>query len=383
MVGEIDRSAAGSTMIERATALAPQIAKRAAEIDATRELPPDLAAALADAGLFKLLVPPRFGGSALALPELMEIVERVAGADGSTGWCVAQGAVFAMISAWLDDDPGLQVFGPPRAVVANGPPGDGRAVGDGGAYRVTGTWWFSSGCRHATWLAAPARIEPGRGLRWLLVPASEARIDDVWDVVGLRGTGSHRFRLREHRVPAELAVDLGERPRDADPIYRVPLGLAFACSFASVALGIARAALDHVVELASGKVPRFTHTVLRDDPGVQHAVGEADTRLRAARAFLLGSVGDVWAELVDAEAIAHDQRISLRAAGTHAIREAARVVDAAYELCATDGIYRGSEIHRRFHDMRVLSQHAQGRASFYRWIGRHRLGFPFEPGPLS
>src|SRR5262249_62245434 len=156
-----------------------------------------------------------------------------------------------------------------RAVWAGGPGPASRAVAVDGGYRVTGTWSFASGCRHATWLGGDCPIYAADGSRvrndagkaverTMLFPAASARIVDVWHVSGLRGTGSDAYTVSDLFVPGEYSIsrdDPAER-RQPGPLYCFPTGSLYASGFASVALGIGRRMLDGLVELAKEKTPR-------------------------------------------------------------------------------------------------------------------------------
>src|SRR5213083_902445 len=170
--------------LEAARKLAPQIRASADEIDRLRELPRALFEAIADAGLFHLAVPRAIGGGEIDLPTYVQVIEELVKADASTGWVVNQGAIYATYAART-----------PRAGVANTPAATGKAIVVPDGYRVTADrQGFSTGCRHATWVAAHAQvIENGKTrleadgtpeLRYLLVPVGEAELLDTWHTRG-------------------------------------------------------------------------------------------------------------------------------------------------------------------------------------------------------
>ena len=150
--------------LEAARKLAPLIRSSADEVEAQRELPRPLFEALADAGLFHLAIPRSVGGAEIDLPTYVQVIEEIGKADASTGWCVNQGAIFATYAARMPKTLARQIFmDPPRAVVANTPAPTARATVVPGGYRVTGRQGFSTGCRHATWVAAHSQVlEDGR-----------------------------------------------------------------------------------------------------------------------------------------------------------------------------------------------------------------------------
>jgi alkylation response protein AidB-like acyl-CoA dehydrogenase len=373
--------------------LAPKIRASADEIEAERELPRPLFEALADAGLFRLALPRSLGGAELDLPTYIQVIEELGKADASTGWIVNQGTIFATYAARMPLEVARTIWvDTPRAVVANTPAATARAVVVPGGYRVTGRQGFSTGCRHASWLAAHAQVfEDGRlrleadgqpAARYMLVPAADAELLDTWRVRGMRGTGTHHFAVNDVFVPAERSVLSATAPvRETGPLYRIPRTLLFASGDAAVALGVGRACLDAFFDLAGVKTPRATPGLLRDLPMVQAHVGQAEAHLRSGRAFLTETVGQVWAAAV-AGTLTLDQRAALRLATTHTIRLAVQVVDTVYNAAGATAIYEDHPLQRHFQDIHVISQHLQGRLAHYELVGRHWLGLPIDQSRL-
>lgn len=364
----------GLTPLARAEALVPQIANAADEIDAQRELPTALADAMKDAGLFRLLVPRSVGGEEMDWLEYLEVVRTIAYADGSTGWCFNQGAVFATTSCRAPEALAEEVWGDPRTVIGNGPPqGNIDLEHVKGGYRLSGRWMFSSGCRHANWIAA---VSGGRGEppRLHLLPRDDVEFLDVWQVSGLRGTGSFSFRTENLFVPDAHTMRLDVPPREPGPIYVIPQGLLFACGFGCVALGVSRAGLDATIEVCSDKRPRFGSRTLCEDPVIQQQIGKAEAKWQAAKALLVESAGNVWKSVSATGKITMAERIQLRMAGTHAIRESAGVVDIAYNLSGSTAIFHDRAIQRRFQDAHVITQQVQGREAHYETAGQYFLG---------
>ena len=364
----------GLTPQARAEAMVPKIVAAADEIDARRELPAAVADAMKDAGLFRLLVPRSVGGEEMDWLDYLDVVGTIAYADGSTGWCFNQGAVFATTCCRAPEALADEVWGDPRTVVGNGPPqGNIDLQGVSGGHRLSGRWMFSSGCRHANWIAA---VSGGRGEppRLHLLPRDDVEFLDVWRVNGLRGTGSFSFRVDNLFVPEAHTMRLDVQPREPGPVYVIPQGLLFACGFGRVALGVSRAALDATIELCSDKRPRFGSRTLCEDPVIQQQIGKAEARWQAAKALLLESAGNVWRSVSATGRITMAERIQLRMAGTHAIRESAGVVDIAYNLSGSTAIFHDRAIQRRFQDAHVITQQVQGRESHYETAGQYFLG---------
>jgi alkylation response protein AidB-like acyl-CoA dehydrogenase len=386
-------TATRTAALEAALKLAPQIRSSAEEIEAQRELPRALFEALADAGLFHLALPRALGCPELDLPSYVHVIEELGKADASTGWVVNQCAIFATYAARMPRDVARAVWiDTPRSVVANTPLPSATAVVVPGGYRVTGRQGFSTGCRHAAWLAAHAQvIENGQPrmdggqpeARYLFVPAAEAQLLDTWRVRGMRGTGTHHFAVNDVFVPAQRTVLSITAPLlEPGALYRIPRTLLFASGDASVALGVARSCLTTFAELAGGKTPRGMPAMLRDQPTIQSDVGHAEANVRAGRALLTETVADVWATVSAGGTLTMDQRATLRLATTHAIRLAVKVVDTLYNAAGATAIYESHVIQRHFQDIHVISQHLQSRLAHYELVGRYWLGLPVDEARL-
>jgi alkylation response protein AidB-like acyl-CoA dehydrogenase len=375
--------------LDVARTLAPQIQSYAAEIEAERELPRALFEALADAGLFHMALPRSLGCPEIDLPTYIQVIEEIGKADASTGWVINQGGIFATYASRMPHEMARAIWiDTPRSVVANTPAATAQAVVVPGGYRVTGRQGFSTGCRHASWLAAHAQIidngHPRRldnseiESRFLFVPVAEAERLDTWHVRGMRGTGTHHFAVNDVFVPEDRTVlSAGAPLRESGALYQVPRTLLFACGDASVALGLARTALTTFTELAGAKSPRAMRGLLRDQPMVQTDIGHAEAHLRAGRAFLTEAVRDLWAG-VTTGTMSLDQRAALRTAATHAIWLAVEVVDTLYNASGATAIYEDHPLQRAFQDIHVISQHLQARRTHYELLGRYWLGLGHE-----
>jgi len=379
--------------LEAARKLAPLIRASAPETDAQRELPRPLFEAMADAGLFQLALPRTLGGAEMDLPSYIQVIEELGRADASTAWVTNQVSIFATYAARMETAAARAIWiDTPRSVVANTPQASAQAIVVPGGYRVTGRQGFSTGCRHASWLAAHTTVtEQGRPrlddgqpeMRYCFVPRAEAQLLDTWQVRGMRGTGTHHFAVDDVFVPEDRTVKsvtalLVER----GPLYRLPRTLVFASGDAAVALGTARSCLAAFMELATTKTPRAMDALLRDQPMIQSEVGRAEARLRSSRAFLREAVREIWDAVLATGAVTLEQRAVLRLATTDGIRTAVSVVDMIYTMAGATAAYESSPIQRHFQDVHVMSQHLQARLAHYELVGRHWLGLKIDESRL-
>ena len=381
--------------LEAARKIAPLVRENAGEIEKTRELPRPVFEAIADAGLFLLCVPKSLGGGEIDFPTQIRIAEVLGLADASTAWAVDQGMTFASFSAYMQPDAAREIWtNTPRSVVSNSPSPTAKAVAVPGGYRVTGRQPFSTGIKHASWVAAHAQvIENGvvrqhngkPEARYCLIPKREVEVIDAWHTKGMRGTGTHTFDVKDVFVPeARTVFPRGAQLISPGPRYKIPVTLGFAAGDGMVALGLARNCLEAFYEVAGSKAPRNMTGLLREQSITQLAAGQAEAALRAGRAYLLSAAQEIWASAVaTSEPVASlESRINLRLASTHAIRLAAQVVDGLHPLCGATVVFDGHLIQRLFNDMHVITQHSQGRFQHYEISGKYYTGLEIDEGRL-
>ena len=384
-----------STLLEAARRLAPMVRENADQTAAARELPKPVFHAIADAGLYLMGVPRAVGGLEIDFPTYVQVIEELGKADASTAWTVSQGANWATYAARMSRKAAREIWiDTPRSVVSNTPAPTAKAVVVPGGFRVTGRQPFSTGCKHASWIAAHVQvIENGEvrqrngkaEVRYCLVPVTQVELIDTWHTKGMRGTGTHSFEVKDVFVPEERTVLTHGAPLiSPGPRYKIPITLGFAAGDGMVALGLARSCINAFFEVAGSKAPRNLTGLLRDQSISQVAVGQAEAALRAGRAFLLAAARDIWDEATSTEAqmVSLDRRTNLRLAATHAIRLAVGIVDSLYTACGATVVFDGHLLHRLFHDMHVITQHSQGRLAHYELVGKHCLGLQIDESRL-
>jgi indole-3-acetate monooxygenase len=384
---KVDKSA---ELIEAARALAPRIAAAGDEIERERRIPQPLVDAMVDAGLFRMLVPASLGGPESDLVTFGEVIAIVAAADGSTAWCIGQGAGSAQVTGGLNREASKAIFGDPKTIMAWGP-GAGTAIAVDGGYLVSGRWPFASGGHHATWMGGTARIVDEVGtarlradgspeVRRMLFPASTVEFFDAWDVSGLRGTGSDTYAVSDLFVPAAFSLPaaatglpMPDQRLEPGKLYAFPLAYIYAVAFTFVALGIARGALNAFAELAATKRARGAEGLLRDDPVVQSQIARAEAGVRAGRALLREAIDEAWLAAGPEDQIPLESRAGLRLASTHAIHSAVAAVDVVYHLAGATAIFTGSGFERRFRDVHAVTQQGQGSQGHFTTVGRYLL----------
>jgi alkylation response protein AidB-like acyl-CoA dehydrogenase len=209
-----------------------------------------------------------------------------------------------------------------------------------------------------------------------LIPAAAAKVEDVWDVIGLRGTASDAFAVEDLFVPEAYSVHRESTVENREPgwLYCFSIHNLFSCGFAAIALGVAQAMLEALIELATHKVPRGMRNALRDNAVVQGGVARARAKLEAAESYLMHSVGEICDAVQATREVTLAQRMRIRLCSTHAIHAAREAGDFAYEAAGATAVFTANPFERRFRDLHAICQQLQGRAAHFETVGQYLLG---------
>jgi indole-3-acetate monooxygenase len=379
--------------IARARALKPLLEAAAPRIEEEKTIPPDVLDALHKAQMFRMTVPRSVGGAELHPAIFAQAVAAIAEGDASTAWCISQTAGSAMAAAYVEPDVAKELFGAPNSVFTWGfatgqPPCRAVPVKDG--WIVNGTWTFASGNRVCQWLGGHAQLcdESGTPLRQpdgrikertMLFPRSSATVrEDLWDVLGLAGTGSDTYSVtdlfvptkyscvpraipREQQLPEGVSAEPDPERREQGILYRFSSQGVFQAGLSSVAIGLARATWDEFVALAKTKSPSSATQSLRDDAWVQARIAQADAKISASSAWLVKLLHDAWHECETVGGVSFPLRIRLRTACTHQITEARDALDIIF-------------LERRFRDIHTIAQQVQGNIARMQTVGQYYVG---------
>jgi len=384
----------GFDLVERARALQPLIAREANEIERTRRLTAPVVAALRENGLYRALLPQSLGGAEAPLEIFMQMQEEIAKADASTAWCLGQCSVCAMTAAYLDPDAANEIFNTAPGILAWGAINHQVQAVPGG-YMASARWEFASGSRQASWLGSHVRVIEADGtprlkkdgspeIRTILFPVTSATMYDVWDVIGLRGTGTDSYSVDNLFIPEKFAA-LRDDPaalREQGSLYKLTTNMVFSMGFGATSLGVARAMLDAATDLARGKTPQGLKA-MKDNNAVQGLIGRTEAALRAARAYLYATAAEVWRDLARGAPLTEQHRIALRIAATWTIHQSAAVVDTAYHMAGATAVFAANKFERRFRDMHAIAQQIQARDTHYEDAGKAILSTNLGAPPTA
>jgi 3-hydroxy-9,10-secoandrosta-1,3,5(10)-triene-9,17-dione monooxygenase len=343
-------------ILERARALVPKLREKALQTEAERIIPRETHLAFEDAGLYKLFQPARYGGYEMPIRMLVEVAGELGRGCGSSAWIFTNLAVQNWIIGMHRPEAQEDMWGKnPRALAASSFPtqgGTGRYV-DGGLL-LNGIWSFASGIDYADWENLQCFIPKEGGPpdhRFVLVPKTEfTAIKDDWFVTGLSGTASKSIVFKdvfvpEHRVLNTQLIGGGPSPGSAvnpAPLYKVPPWSVGTKVFSGVCLGIARGALELIVEDLRAKLS-VQGLKMAEMPTVQVRVAEASAEIDAAEALLLKDCDDAMriAETTN-DKPALIQRARWRLNNAYAGQLCLRAVERLHPLIGARGLGRDS-----------------------------------------
>ena len=381
-----DRADTRRVLLDAVDRVRATVAAGADEAERLRTLPVTTVAALRETGLLGLKLPSVLGGAEADPVTQIDVIEALTTIDASAGWCLMVGATTgALPGVFLADDAVAVVFEGGRMPLAAGcymP--TGHAVAAPGGFRVTGRWAFASGIRHAAWVSGTVWVVRDGAQtterRVFVVRTDDVEIHDTWHVAGLRGTGSCDFSVKDHFVPETFTWDIERaQPRRGGPLYRLGLPAFVTNEHAAFALGVARRALDVVTALAATKARGLTPSPLAGRATFQRFVGEAQLRLRAARALAVELNEAAWTTVAVGDALTARQHAELRSASVLATEAALDVTTRAFRYAGGSALYDASVLQRCLRDLSAGAQHFMVSDSAYEGLGQLVLGHPGEP----
>lgn len=373
-------------LVAAARALAPRLQALAEQTERERRLPAELVEAFCAAGFWRMWTPPEFGGSLVDPFTFVEVIEELARADGSAAWNALIGAGNAIIAGWLPDEAQHAIWGDDPDTITGGVYGPrGSAVAAPGGYRVNGRWAFGSGVQQCAWMVGGCFLYDGDqrrltasgqpATRIMVVPIAQVEVIDTWRVAGMRGSGSHDYAFNDLFVPEAFSFNFAEPLLRPEPLYRLPRFGLLASALSAACTGIARHAIEALLDLAQAKTPTGQTSLLRERAAVQADVARAEALLRSARAFRREALGEAWEGVNAGVELSQEQRARVLLAAASAATASAQAVDLMYNAGGATSIYETSPLERCFRDVHVATQHYMLGPLSLELAGKALLGF--------
>jgi 3-hydroxy-9,10-secoandrosta-1,3,5(10)-triene-9,17-dione monooxygenase len=377
--------------------LLPVLRQRAQEAEDNRNVPAESVKSLAETGFFRLLQPASHGGLEADPIAFFTAVRLIASACGSTGWVASVLGVHAWQLALFPPRAQEEVWGAdPGTRMSSSYAPTGRARTAAGGHRLTGRWSFSSGCDHASWvlLGGIATGEEGTppDFRTFLLPATDYAIDDVWDTIGLRGTGSNDIVVDDVFVPEYRSVSFTDHIRlvgpgqelNPGPLYRLPYGAVFSYAITTPVIGMASGAYDaHVAYMRDRVRASYAGQKAKEDPFSQVRIAEAGSLIDGAWLALERDMSELMAHARAGRKPPMPLRLRVRRDQVTGTSQAIRAVDLLFENSGGRALKAGTPLQRFWRDAHAGRVHAindleKAQSAF----GRGELGVDVPPDAM-
>ena len=393
MVGDtvVGDTVVGAAVIDAVGDLLPMLRDRAQETEDARVIPAESIKALTETGFFRLLQPARFGGLEADPLTFYTAVRMIASACGSTGWVASVIGVHAWQLALFPLAGQQDVWDSDASTrMSSSYAPTGRAQLVPGGHQLSGRWSFSSGCNHASWVLLGGIVTDVEGnpvdFRTFLLPASDYLIDDVWDTVGLRGTGSNDIVVSGAFVPDHRSLGFADVTRCAGPgqeanpapLYRIPFGSIFSYTITTPIIGMATGAYAaHVAYQRDRVSTSYTGQKVAEDPFAQVRVAEAAAEVDGAWLALERNMTEIMGHARAGEPIPMPLRLRIRRDQVRGTGQAISAVDLLFENSGGRALRAGTPIQRFWRDAHAGRVHAindpERALSMY---GRGEFGLP-------
>jgi 3-hydroxy-9,10-secoandrosta-1,3,5(10)-triene-9,17-dione monooxygenase len=351
--------------------LLPTLRERAQETEDLRRIPDDSVKALQATGFFRLLQPRRYGGLEASPVDFYRGVRSIASACGSTGWVSSVLGVHPWQLALFDQRAQEEVWGEDSAtLISSSYAPMGRAKPADGGYTFSGRWSFSSGCDHAQWVFLGGLVMGEDGtpvdFRTFLLPRADYEIDDVWDTIGLRGTGSNDIIVSDVFVPEYRTLSFMDTGRchgpgqevNPGPLYKLPFASVFSCSIAVPVVGMASGAYAAYVSWTRERVRASTGGKAADDSFNQLRIAEAASTIDAAVLQIERNITEELELATAGEKIPMPLRVRVRRDQVNATGSAIKSVDRLFESAGGRALKAGTPIQRFWRDAHAGRVHA-------------------------
>ena len=368
---------------QRATKLSRELLERHAEDNERRgALHQDVVEALREQNLFALFIPAELGGRGADPITALQTVEEIAYADAPTAWVMMAAMVATgSAAAYLSDAAVAEIFGAGKhpAIAGQGIP-NGRATRVAGGYRLSGDWSYGSGIKHADYIHTGAMVyengtlcmtADGPEARIFIVPADQVQLGDNWDALGLRATGSIDYSIRDLFVPEMYSHPTNTHSNRRGNIFGLGIMGMGAIGHTGLALGIGRRTLDELAALVRQKAAR--PGTVADSESFQEHFGDAEAKLRAARALVYETWRDIWASVSKGNSLTTRQITLYRLALNYTTSAVAGIVTFAYKTAGGVSL-RSGILQRLFRDMHGATQHVTVSPAVLRDAGRELAG---------
>jgi 3-hydroxy-9,10-secoandrosta-1,3,5(10)-triene-9,17-dione monooxygenase len=375
--------------------LLPTLRERADDADRLRVVPEASIKELEETGFFRLLQPQRFDGLEADPLDFYTAVRDIASACGSTGWVASVVGVHPWQVALFADEAQQAVWGEDTGTrLSSSYAPTGKAVVTEGGFTLSGKWSFSSGCDHCSWVLLGGLVfnEDNQVIdfRTFMVPREKYQIVDVWNVVGLRGTGSNDIVVDETFIPEEFTLSMGETGQCRGPgqvvntsdLYKLPFHSIFTTTISTPIIGMAQGAYAEHVDMQQKRVrAAYLGEKASLDPFAAVRIARASSEIDAAWALTMNNIREEQALVAKGEQIPLGLRLKVRRDQVLGTQRAIDAIDALFEASGGRALAEGTYLQRAWRDAHAGRVHAANDPErALQMYGAHEFGHKVDPG---
>jgi 3-hydroxy-9,10-secoandrosta-1,3,5(10)-triene-9,17-dione monooxygenase len=375
--------------------LLPTLRERADEAERLRVVPEASVKEIEETGFFRMLQPKRFDGLESDPVDFYTAVRDIAGACGSTGWVSSVLGVHPWQVALFADDAQQAVWGSDTNVrLSSSYAPTGKAIITDGGYTLSGKWSFSSGCDHATWVLLGGLVFNAEGqvvdFKTFMVPRHNYRIEDVWNVVGLRGTGSNDIIVEDVFIPEANTLSMSETGQCKGPgqeqntanLYKLPFHSIFTTTICTPIIGMAYGAYAEHVDMQQKRVrAAYLGEKASLDPFAAVRIARASSDIDAAWALAMNNIREEVALVEKGEPIPLGLRLKVRRDQVLGTQRSIDAIDALFEASGGRALAEGTYLQRAWRDAHAGRVHAANDPErALQMYGAHEFGHKIDPG---
>ena len=377
-------------LVARAAAMIPVLRERANACEAGNKVPDATIADFQDAGFFKILQPKRYGGYEMDPEAFYEVQMKVAEGCMSSAWVLGVVAVHNWQLALFDPQAQEDVWGSdPTTLISSSYMPRAEVTPVEGGYRISGRWGFSSGVDHCEWAFLGGLVpdpETGKPDFWtFLVPRKDFKVLQIWDTIGLGGTGSHDVTVEDAYVPAYrthrskdgfASTNPGAKSNPA-ALFKLPFGQVFVRAVSSSSIGALQGALDLFLESGAHRLSNNSFASASGDPDVQMLIAETQSAIDEMKTILFRNFAVLNEAARKGESADLETRLRFRFQSAQISGRCCAMISRIFALSGADAIYRGNPIARAFCDIHAGRTHvANNPNTVGRNVGGVMLGAP-------
>ncbi|HVT33354.1 MAG TPA: acyl-CoA dehydrogenase family protein [Rhodanobacteraceae bacterium] len=357
-------------LVARARAMIPLLGGNASATDQDRRVAEQNILLMTKAGLFRMMVPKRYGGFQVNLRTSLDVISVVAEGCGSSAWVLSLINNCAWIVGLMPEEAQDEIFGAdPDARVAGvlAPSADVRRV-EGGVV-ASGRWFWASGSLHASWGMLGIVVPDADGRRSVqrlaFVPMSELSIEYTWNASGMKGTGSNCLVAKDVFIPDHRMISLSDAvegrisPPPGEPLYRSAFIPVMVLAIVGPQLGLVRAALRHAIEGAAERnIPYTTYERQSDSPAFQLQIAEAAMKIESAHLHAYRAADDIDATAARGEYMPYEARARARAEGGYIARTVTEALNTLLSAHGAGSFADANPMQRIWRDANTAARHA-------------------------